>query len=537
MGKRFRRIAAVSIIGVVIAGGAGTAYAALSSAGPAYRLARVTSADETAALHTVGTLTPARQAGVAFTVSGTVAAVRVRPGQHVTAGQELGALDTTPLKAQLTMAQSDLARANLQADRDEASQNTAAAGSASSPGSQPASSLRRLQQAVLSAQRKADTELARAKTALGRARRACAAPPPSTIPSPSPSPGTTLPSPGTALAPASPAAAAATGTALPTTTRTARSPASPAPACADATQRVLSAETAVLRAQQVLSGQLTALDKALSTAVAAASKPSAGGDGSSTPGGSTRDSGSARGGGGDGSGGAASAVQLAADQASADAAAAQVTVAQQNLAAATVVSPISGTVVTVGVTAGSSAGAGSTAFVVAGLDRYQVVTEVAVDDMPELRAGQQASVLPDGMSTPLSGSVISIGLVPDTSGSSAAYPVTIGLTDPPAGLHAGSFADVTIITARASGVSVPTSAVHYSGRLATVTVYAGGRARVVRVTVGTKGPVMTRITSGLRIGQQVVLADLSKPLPTDSQFSGRGSGPPFGGSVQVIGPG
>ncbi len=524
MGKRFRRIAAVSIIGVVIAGGAGTAYAALSSAGPVYRLARVTSANETAALHTVGTLTPARQADVAFTVSGTVAAVRVRPGQHVTAGQELGSLDTTPLKAQLTMAQSDLARANLQADQDEASQNTAAPGSASSAGPQPAPSLRPLQQAVLTAQRKADLDLARARTALGQARRACTAPPPSPSPSPSRSPSS---SPGSSSSPSLNSSSNSSPSAVPP------APASPALSCADATQRVLSAETAVLQAQRELSGQLTALDQALSKAVAAASKSSAGGHGSSTVGG-----GSAHGGGSGGS--PASAVQLAADQASADAAAAQVTVAQQNLAAATVVSPISGTVVTVGVTTGSSAAAGSTAFVVAGLDRYQVVTEVAVDDMPELRAGQQASVLPDGMSTPISGSVISIGLVPDTSGSPATYPVTIGLTDPPAGLHAGSFADVTIITGRASGVSVPTSAVHYSGRsgrLATVTVYAGGRARVVRVTVGTKGPVMTRITAGLRIGQQVVLADLSKPLPTDNQFSGRGGGPPFGGSVQVIGPG
>src|ERR1019366_7339648 len=61
MAKRFRRIAALSVTGVVVAGGAGTAYAARSSSGPVYRLATVTSADVTAAPHMVGTLTPVRQ--------------------------------------------------------------------------------------------------------------------------------------------------------------------------------------------------------------------------------------------------------------------------------------------------------------------------------------------------------------------------------------------------------------------------------------------------------------------------------------------
>jgi len=149
---------------------------------------------------------------------------------------------------------------------------------------------------------------------------------------------------------------------------------------------------------------------------------------------------------------------------------------------------------------------------------------------------QRASVQPDGMSSPLSGSVALIGLVPASSGSPATYSVTIGLTGPPSGLHAGGYANVTITTAQGSGVSVPTSAVHGSGHSATVTVYAGGKTKVTRVTVGTRGPVMTRITSGLTIGQQVVLADLSKSLPTNNlnnQFPGPGGGPGIGGPLKI----
>src|SRR5216683_1543228 len=540
MGKQFRRIAVLSITGAVLAGGAGTAYAAMSSSGPAYRLASVTSANVTAALHVVGTLTPVQQADVAFSVSGSVAAVAVKPGQHVTAGQTLGWLDTTSLKADLTAAQSTLANANLRVATDTASQNTATTTSATSAASQsgsqsasqPTSSLRPLQQAVLSAQRKADGALGQAQTALGQAKQACASPP-----SPRPTTTPTVTATKTATTTATKTATTTkTATAIASPTDT--GPTHPAPAsaptsatCADATQRVLDAETAALQAQQALSGRLAALNKAISRAVAAASTSSGGGG----------RGGGIGGGGSSGSAGPASAAQLAADQASADAAAAQVTVAQQNLAEASVVSPISGTVVTVSVTPGSSTGAGSTAFVVAGLESYQVVTAVPVTDMPQLEVGQRVSVQPDGVSTPLTGSVVSIGLMPITNVSPTSYAVTIGLTGQPSGLHAGGFANVTITIARASGVSVPTSAVHNSGHVATVIVYAGGKTHITRVTVGTKGPVMTRITSGLKIGQQVVLADLSKPLPTNNltnQFSGPRGGPGLSWRTGVIiGPG
>ena len=57
---------------------------------------------------------------------------------------------------------------------------------------------------------------------------------------------------------------------------------------------------------------------------------------------------------------------------------------------------------------------------------------------------------------------------------------------------------------------------HYSGHSATVTVYSAGKIHTVKVRVGTKGLVMTRITAGLKAGQHVVLADLRKPLPSNN---------------------
>jgi HlyD family secretion protein len=493
MSSRSRRIAVIAIAVIVVVVGATAAYAKMSSSAPVYRLASVTSADVTATLNEVGTLTPAQQADVTFSASGTVASVAVKPGQTVTAGQKLGTLDTTSLKASLTSAQASLARANLQVANDIASQDTAAHGSgaAASPGGSSASSglassLRPLQQAVVNGQRAVDAALAKTSSDLAVARQACAAP-------------GSQPSPGPAIAP-SPSVSS--------------SPAN----CASAEQRVLSDETAADRAQRTLSAQLDALSTALARAASGSSPAS---DPAGSPG---------------TGGGAVTAQQLAADQASADAAADQVEIAQQNLAGATAVSPISGTVVNVSATPGAAQSAGSAAFQIAGLDSWQVVTQVPVTDMPQIAAGEPASVLPDGSSLPLGGAIVTIGLMPTANSNPVTYPVTIGLAGQLSGLHDGGFASVTIITARSSGVSVPTSAVHYSGNRATVTVYAAGQTRVTTVKVGTMGPVMTRITSGLTVGQQVVLANLNAPLPNNNPSGGQLGGGP-GGPINVIGPG
>jgi multidrug efflux pump subunit AcrA (membrane-fusion protein) len=512
-----RRIVVIAVAVVIVGGGAGAAYAARSSSGPVYRLATVTSADVTASLTEDGTLTPEQSADVAFTVSGTVATVDVSAGQRVTAGQTLGTLDTTSLMVSLTAARSALANANLKVANDIASQDNAAGGSARSTPSQPsasasspASSLPALQQAVLSAQQKADTALALAKTAETEASQVC---------TPSPAPSASSPSPGLTSAP-------------PVT-------------CAAATQHVLTDETAVLKDLQTLSEQEGALSTALSQAVAAAGTSGDGagagtGSGGSADGGGSSPGGSTSPGGSGSPSGPVSAAQLAADQEAADAAAVQVTVAQQNLAGATAVSPISGTVVSVSVQEGANASAGGTAFEVAQLDSWQVLTQVPVADMPQLKTGQKASVVPDGSNTALSGAVVTIGLQRTPNSEPVTYPVTIGLAGQPSGLHQGGYAAVTIVTGQSSGVSVPTSAVHYSGSKATVTVYAAGKARSVRVGVGTKGSVLTRITSGLAIGQQVVLANLNAPMPTNNPSNNFGGpGPILGGGifVQPGGPG
>ena len=101
-----------------------------------------------------------------------------------------------------------------------------------------------------------------------------------------------------------------------------------------------------------------------------------------------------------------------------------------------------------------------------------------------------------------------------------------------------------------STLAVPTSAVRTSGNAHTVEVLDGNTLRRTPVRVGVVGYTWTQVTSGLKKGQQVVLAQMSQPLPgsatnstTSSStatnarntlngtpiFVGRGGGGPRGG--------
>jgi multidrug efflux pump subunit AcrA (membrane-fusion protein) len=112
----------------------------------------------------------------------------------------------------------------------------------------------------------------------------------------------------------------------------------------------------------------------------------------------------------------------------------------------------------------------------------------------------------------------------------------VGLTGDVPTLFAGSDATVSITLAQVhDAVTVPTSAVTSLGTISFVTVLTAGKPTNVRVTVGAAGPVLTQITSGLTVGEQVVLANMSTPLPTNSNpFAARGlTGGGGGGFVGV----
>ena len=241
---------------------------------------------------------------------------------------------------------------------------------------------------------------------------------------------------------------------------------------------------------------------------------------------------------------APSAADLIADQKAVDAAEAAVAEARQAVAQASIVSPIDGTIVSVGFEPGQSVTAGSSTetVVVVGPGGYEVATTVTVDDLPDVKIGQAATITPDGSSAVLSGEVVRIGVAPASSTSDTTYPVVVAITEASKDLRNGATASVSIVTDEAAKVlAVPTSAVTRSGDRSTVGVLANGSVSQQQVTIGAIGREWTEIRRGLKAGATVVLADLSEALPgsatagssTTSNRTGRLDG--FGGAGGFVG--
>jgi HlyD family secretion protein len=219
---------------------------------------------------------------------------------------------------------------------------------------------------------------------------------------------------------------------------------------------------------------------------------------------------------------AVSAAQLAADQAAVDAANASLALAQQQLSQASIVSPLTGVVSSVGLTVGQQATAGSTTTAVDVIDPtgHGVTLSVDVTKIAQVKVGDKATVVPDGSSTPLAATVSYVAAAPTTS-SSTAYNVQLAFTSTPTKLRDGVQAAVTITTAQAvNALAVPTSSVNHRGTIDYVLVLNGSTTKMQIITVGAVGALYTQVTGGLTAGQRVVLANPNTSIPT-STVTGR----------------
>ena len=476
-----------------------------------YRTATVGAHDVDSLLTGVATIEPVSQATVAFPVSGTVSSVDVKVGDQVAVGQTLAALDTQSLIDTFHTQEAALAQAKLNLSKALSGQSVGAtsggAGGASGGSGNATlsatrtgttatavltaanptdSQLATLQQAVVSAQQAVDAALAASKTALDNATSVCAA--------------------------------------------------SDQSACQTALSNVQTAQKAVDTAQHKLADASSALDtyltqKASTPTTTPTTTPSGASTGSG-PTGQPSSGGSGSGGSGSGSGGfggstAPTAADIASYQAAVDAATASAAAAYQALGQATITSPIQGTVISVGVTPGASVTAASTTanVVVQGVGGMEVTTSVSVTKISTVAVGQDAKVVPDGSHTALQGKVTSISVAPTSTGNTATtYRVIVGLDDPNAKLGNGSTGTVTIVTKSAkAALAVPTSALTPVGNRYSVNLIDDGTTKTVIVSVGVVGTEWTEITSGLTTGQQVVLANLTEPLPSSATSSSNGS--------------
>ncbi len=219
------------------------------------------------------------------------------------------------------------------------------------------------------------------------------------------------------------------------------------------------------------------------------------------------------------------AADIAADQAQIDLDQADITVAKENLTEAALTSPISGTVAAVTISAGTAVSANSTTstITVLGPGQYEVATTISLSLIDQLKVGDKAAVTVNGITSPLTGTVTMIGVLSSSSTSgSTTYPVTILLDPTSQTLYEGSGASAAITLSDVANVlTVPTSAVKTTGSEHTVSVLDNGQLKTVVVEVGAIGTDLTQITSGIKAGQQVVIADLNQPIATSTAAANR----------------
>jgi multidrug efflux pump subunit AcrA (membrane-fusion protein) len=275
----------------------------------------------------------------------------------------------------------------------------------------------------------------------------------------------------------------------------------------------------------------------------------------------------------------ASSAQVAADQAAVTAAQNSLANAQTALGEATLTSPIAGTVAAVNLTVGQQVSGGSTSSSSSGgsgssggagggggggfgggsgstgssggsssssssssaqvvvISSGSFVVNASVDDteVGQIKNGEQATIIANGSSQPVYGTVTSVAMLASSSSTVPSYPVTISVTGTPSGLYPGASATAAITVKQVTdAVVVPTAAIHYENGNAVVYQMSDGKQVSKQVTVGMTSGGQTQIASGLSDGDQVVVP--SRPAGTGGATRGgtgatgtNGRGGGFGG--------
>jgi hypothetical protein len=174
---------------------------------------------------------------------------------------------------------------------------------------------------------------------------------------------------------------------------------------------------------------------------------------------------------------------------------------------------------------------------------FEVTGSISDAQIGQVVIGQAARITPAGASEALNGRVTSVGEVATVTSGVATFPVTVTIDGVNPALRAGTSASIEIIVNQVSQVlTVPTSAVHTAGSASTVQVLAGGNSETRVVQVGASDAQRTQILSGINPGDQVIIATITRSIPTTGSGNGifgggRGLGRGGGGGPVFIGGG
>lgn len=224
----------------------------------------------------------------------------------------------------------------------------------------------------------------------------------------------------------------------------------------------------------------------------------------------------------------ASDEQASADEAAVLAAESSLAQAEQAVDDAVLRSTTAGTVTTVGIEVGDTAGSGTPTAGAEGADgtdgtitvvstgSYVVDATVASGDVTKVAEGLQAEITVSGIAGIVYGTVSEVGLVAEADSSGAAvFPVTIEVTGRRDDLYAGTAAELAIVVSQRTDVlTVDSRALHTDGGTTyvdKVTEAATGATERVTVTTGEASGMLTEVLTGLAEGDVVEIPGFTGP--------------------------
>jgi multidrug efflux pump subunit AcrA (membrane-fusion protein) len=168
----------------------------------------------------------------------------------------------------------------------------------------------------------------------------------------------------------------------------------------------------------------------------------------------------------------------------------------------------------------TSSGSASAFMVLAQLQRLKLEVSFSESDIGKVSKGQTATVSIDSMEgTELAGRVTAVSLLPSEGSTGVVeYPATILLTQSAKGLRAGMSASAEVVVEQVKNAITVTGEA-LTGK--TVTVEEEGKEVTKTVTTGLEGDETTQIVSGLKVGQTVVLPDVTVASGVTGAAEGR----------------
>lgn len=172
---------------------------------------------------------------------------------------------------------------------------------------------------------------------------------------------------------------------------------------------------------------------------------------------------------------------------------------------AVITSPISGTVSTVNIEAGEFATNAQPSLVIVDNSNLNITMNVTEDLVDELYVGKEVTIDINTLSVDnLSGKIVTISPTQDQR--TQLYPVKIQLNNNVPELKSGMFAKIVLDTdIKENVISIKSEAILDDGERKIVFVVEGGVAKEKEVSVGLDTGYYTEITSGIKVGEKVIV--------------------------------